>query len=62
LIDVARHVRIICKKTFDGNTESDAADTFAKALFDVINGKTVVATIPVNIYRNNPGVAIIFDD
>lgn len=58
---MTRHVKVISKKSYDGNVETDPADTFAKAIFDTVNGKTVISVTPVNIYRN-PGVVIIYDD
>jgi hypothetical protein len=61
LIDMTRHVKVISKKSYDGNVETVPAVTFAKAIFDTVNTKTVISVSPVNIYRN-PGVVIIYDD
>jgi hypothetical protein len=57
---MTRHVKVIIKKSFDGNVETDNADTFAKAIFDTVNGQTVIAMAPVKITQN-PGVVIIYD-
>lgn len=57
---MTRHVKVIIKKSFDGNVESDPADTFAKAIFDTVNGNTVIAMSPLEITLN-PGVVIIYD-
>jgi hypothetical protein len=39
---MARNVKVIRKKTFDGNIQTDPADTLAKAIFDTVNGNTFV--------------------
>lgn len=58
---MTRHVKVIIKKTFDGNVETDAATTLAKAIFDTVNGKTFIGAIPLKI-DYNAAVALIYDD
>ncbi len=58
---MTRHVAVINKKTFGGNVETDPADTLAKAIFDTVNGKTLVAMAAVD-FGQNPAVVIVYDD
>lgn len=40
---MTRHVRVLWMRSYNGNTESDPATTLAKAIYDVVNGKTVIS-------------------
>jgi hypothetical protein len=48
------------KKTFDGDSEAETG-TLAKALFDVLNGKTFVS-ISVTRYGQNVLAVVVYDD
>jgi hypothetical protein len=58
---MSRHVRVVNLKTFNGNTESDPANTLAKAVYDLINAKTVVS-ISVSPFGQNPIAVVVYDD
>ena len=58
---MARHVKVILKKTHDGNVETDPADTLAKAVYDTVNGKTLVG-ISFTKFGQNPAVIVVYDD
>lgn len=58
---MARHVKILNQKTFNGNVETDKDDTMAKMIFDVVNGKTVVA-LTVCPFGRDPIAVIVYDD
>jgi hypothetical protein len=60
-IELTRHVKVINKKTFDGNIETDPADTLAKSVYDAINGKTLVG-IAMCKFGVNPAVIVVYDD
>lgn len=57
---MARNVKIIRKKTFDGNIQTDPADTLAKAIFDTVNGNTVIA-MTAFMQGQNPCVIVVYD-
>jgi hypothetical protein len=57
---MARNVKVIRKKTFDGNIQTDPADTLAKAIFDTVNGNTVIA-ITGFMMGQDPAVIIVYD-
>lgn len=57
---MARNVKVIRKKTFDGNVHTDPADTLAKAIYDTVNGTTVIA-MAAFMQGQNPCVIIVYD-
>jgi hypothetical protein len=58
---MTRHVKIIVKKTFDGNVETDPTDTMAKAVFATVDGKTLVG-LSICKFGQNPACIVVFDD
>lgn len=57
---MARNVKVIRKKTFDGNIQTDPEDTLAKAIFDTVDGATLISTTGF-MMGQDPTVIIIFD-
>jgi hypothetical protein len=57
---MARNVKVIRKKTFDGNIQTDPADTLAKAIFDTVNGNTVISMTGF-MMGQDPTIVIIYD-
>jgi hypothetical protein len=58
---MARHCKVVRGSSFDGNSESDPTTTLAKKVYDVVNGKTFVATAAA-MMGQDMAVVIIYDD
>jgi hypothetical protein len=58
---VTRHVKILWKRSFDGNVETYGATTLAKAIYDTINGKTLISMAATETGLHSK-IILIFDD
>jgi len=58
---MARHTKVILKKTYDGNSETDPSDTLAKAVNDLVATKTIQG-ISICRYGINCLCIIVYDD